>query len=152
MSCVAFSTQVVFLHVYSRVCTYSLCTISLAIPYVSHLFVLIFVQHAFGVSKNCRRGQSAKITSVVSNAKMISMWFFIWWSFIFLMHHTPIKTIGYVTDVIGISCWKNQMPSMTSKCSHRLIKLLMLTVFQFHQRISLQRCHRLTTQLILWLI
>ena len=77
-----------------------LCTISLAIPYVSHLFVLIFVQYrtisiamtrtgsqankttnlqmpsfkyAFGESKNCRRGQYAKITSVVSNAKMISI-------------------------------------------------------------------------------
>ena len=37
------------------------------------------------------------------NAKMISMRFFVWWSFIFLMHHMPIKIIGYVTDVIEIS-------------------------------------------------
>ena len=36
------------------------------------------------------------------NAKMLSMWFFVLWSFIFLMHHRPIKTIGYVTDVIEI--------------------------------------------------
>ena len=52
---------------------------------------------AGGVSKQ-------KFTSIVSNAKMISMWFFVWWSFIFLMHHTPIKSIGYMTDVIEISC------------------------------------------------
>ena len=45
-----------------------------------------------------------KITPVVSNAKTISMGFFVLWSFIFLMHHSPIKTIGYVTDVIEISC------------------------------------------------
>ena len=38
----------------------------------------------------------------------------------------------------------NQLPSMTSKRSHRLIKLLMLMVFQFQQKISLQRYHRLT--------
>ena len=77
-----------------------LCTISLAISYVGHIFVLIFVQcgsisiamtrtgskanettkfqapffkQAFGESKNYRKGQEAKITSVVSNAKMISM-------------------------------------------------------------------------------
>ena len=79
---------------------YIQCTISLAISYVSHLFVLVFVQYrtisialtrtgsqanettnlptpsfkyAFGESKNCRRGQYAKITSVVSNVNMISM-------------------------------------------------------------------------------
>ena len=134
---------------------YILCTISLAIPYVSHLFVLIFVQYrtvsiamtrtgsqanetmnlqtpsfkyAFLESKNCRRGQEAKIISVVRNAKMISMWFFLWRSFIFLMYHAPIKTIGYVTDVKEISCWKNPLPSMMSKHSHHLIKLLMLMV------------------------
>ena len=49
-------------------------------------------------------GQLAKITFVVSNAKMISMRFFVWRSFIFIMHHTPIKTVGDVTDVIEISC------------------------------------------------
>ena len=38
----------------------------------------------------------------------------------------PIKTIGCVTDVIEIPCWKNQLPSMTSKRSHHLITLLML--------------------------
>ena len=43
---------------------------------------------------------AAKFTPVVSNAKKISMQLFAWWSFIFLMHHTPIKTTGYVTDVI----------------------------------------------------
>ena len=70
-----------------------LCTISLAISNVSHLFVPIFVQYrtiliamartgakankttnlqtpsfkyAFGESKNCRRDQFAKFTSVVS--------------------------------------------------------------------------------------
>ena len=42
------------------------------------------------------------------------------------MHHKSIKTIGYVTDVIEMSCWKNQLSSMTSKRSHHLIKLLML--------------------------
>ena len=30
-------------------------------------------KYAFGESNNCRRGQLAKIASVVSNAKMISM-------------------------------------------------------------------------------
>ena len=30
-------------------------------------------KYAFGESKNCRRGQLAKITPVVSNAKMISI-------------------------------------------------------------------------------
>ena len=31
------------------------------------------------------------------------------------MHHTPMKTIGYVTE-------KNQLPSMTSTRSHHLKK------------------------------
>ena len=41
---------------------------------------------------------------------------------------------------------------MTSKRSHQLIKLLMLIGVSIQQRHSLQRCHRLTMQLILWLI
>ena len=68
------------------------------------------------------------------------------------MHHTPIKSIGYVTDVIEISCLKNKLPSMTSKCSHHLIKLLKLIGASIRQRHSLQRYHRLTMLLILWLI
>ena len=39
------------------------------------------------------------------------------------MHHTPIKTIGYATDVIDHAD-KNQLPLMTSKRSQHLIKLL----------------------------
>ena len=38
-------------------------------------------------------GRTAKFTFVVSNAKMISMYFFVWWSFISLMHHTHIKLL-----------------------------------------------------------
>ena len=59
------------------------------------------------------------------------------------MHHTPIKTIGYVTDVIDFML-KNQLPSMTPKGSHHLIKLQMLIGFSIQQSISLQRYHRLT--------
>ena len=59
---------------------------------------------------------------------------------VFLMHHTPIKTICCVTDVIE----KNQLPSMTSKRSHHLITLLMLIGVPIQQRLSLQRWHRLT--------
>ena len=81
----------------------------------------------------------------------MSMWF-VWWSFFFLMRHRPIKTIGYVTDVIEIWCWKNQLPSMTSKRSHHLNKLLMLIGISIQQSISLRRYHRLTMWLILWLI
>ena len=71
---------------------------------------------------------------------MINMWFFAWWSFIFLMHHTPIKPIGYVTKVLF---WKkkNQLPSMASERSHHLIKLLMFFGVSIQQRLSLQRCH-----------
>ena len=69
---------------------------------------------------------------------------FVWWSYIFLMHHTPIKTIGYVTDVIEMSCWKNELPLMTPKGSHHLITLLMLIGVPIQQRLSLQRWHRLT--------
>ena len=47
---------------------------------------------------------------------------------------------------------KNQLPSMASKRSHHLIKLLMLIGISIQQSISLQRYHRLTMQLILWLI
>ena len=73
-----------------------LCTLSVAISNVSHLFVhyrTISItmtrtgsqanettnlqtpsfKHAFGESKNSRRGQLPKITPVVSNAKLISM-------------------------------------------------------------------------------
>ena len=28
-----------------------------------------------------------------SNAKMLSMRFFVWWSYMYLMHHTPIKLL-----------------------------------------------------------
>ena len=62
----------------------------------------------------------------------------------FLMHHTHIKTIGYVTDVIEISCRKIHLPSMTSKRSQHLIKLLMFIGVPIQQRLSLQRYHRLT--------
>ena len=41
---------------------------------------------------------------------------------------------------------------MTSKRSHHLIKLLMLIGISIQQSISLQRYHRLTMYLILWLI
>ena len=41
---------------------------------------------------------------------------------------------------------------MMSKRSHHLIKLQMLTGISIQQSISLQRCNRLTMQLILWLI
>ena len=41
---------------------------------------------------------------------------------------------------------------MTSKRSHHLIKLLMLIGVPIQQRLSLQRYHRLTMQLILWSI
>ena len=58
----------------------------------------------FGRARTAEGVSKKKITPVVSHAKMISMGFFVWWSFIFLMHHSPIKTIGYVTDVIDISC------------------------------------------------
>ena len=58
----------------------------------------------FGRARIAEGVSRQKITSVVSNAKMVSMLFFVWWSFTFLMHHTPIKPIGYVTDVIEISC------------------------------------------------
>ena len=47
---------------------------------------------------------------------------------------------------------KNQLPSMTSKRCHHLIKLLMLIGVPIQQRLSLQRCQRLTMLLILWLI
>ena len=78
--------------------------------------------------------------------------FFVWWSYIFLMHHTPIETLGCDTGVIEISCCKNQLPPMTSKRSHHLITLLMLIGVPIQQRLSLQRWHRLTMLLILWLI
>ena len=81
------------------------------------------------------------------------MRFFVWWSFIFLVHYTPIKTIGYQTDVIEISCYLiNQLPSMTSKWSHHFDSLLMIIGVLIQQRISLQRYNRLTMSLILWLI
>ena len=76
---------------------------------------------------------------------MISMRFFVWLSFIFLMHHTPIKTIGYVTDVKCFHAGKKQLPPMTSKRSPHLIKNLMLIGVSIQQRISLQRYHRLKT-------
>ena len=95
-----------------------LCTISLVISYVSHLFCAHLC--AVPISFNCndknrilgkwnheisdailwisiwgeqefQNGSVSIITSVESNAKMISMWFFVWWSFIFLMQHTPVK-------------------------------------------------------------
>ena len=50
------------------------------------------------------KGSVNKFTPVVSNAKMKSMWIFVWLSFIFLMHNTPIKAIDYVTGVIEILC------------------------------------------------
>ena len=49
------------------------------------------------------------------------------------MHHTSMKTIGYVTDVIEIHIEKNQPPPMTSKRSHHLIKLLMFIAFPFNR-------------------
>ena len=49
------------------------------------------------------------------------------------MHHTSMKTIGYVTDVIKIHIEKNQPPPMTSKHSHHLIKLLMFIAFSFNR-------------------
>ena len=79
---------------------------------------------------------------------MISMWFFVWWSFSSLMHHTSIKkTIGYVADDRDFMQKENQLPSMTSKRRHRLVKLLMLIGVSIQQRISLLRYHRLTLQL-----
>ena len=47
---------------------------------------------------------------------------------------------------------KKQQSSRTSKRSNRLIKLLMLYGVSFQQRLSLQRCRRLTMKLILLLI
>ena len=141
---------------------YILCTISLAISYVSHLFVLIFVHiEQFQLQwreqdlkqmqpriyrryplniHNCRRSQS-----VVSNAKMMNMRFFVWWSFIFLRHHTPIKLLimwqmwyWFHAEKISIV-----MTSMTLKRSHHLIKLRMLVGVSIQQRFSLQIYHRL---------
>ena len=68
------------------------------------------------------------------------------------MHRTPIKTIGYVTDVIEISYWNDQLPLMMLKRSHHLVKLLILIGVSIKQRISLQSYHMLTMKLILWLI
>ena len=53
------------------------------------------------------------------------------------------KIIGYVTDVIEIACLKKQLPSMTSKRSHHLIKLIMLIGVSIQHRLSLQRWHRI---------
>ena len=64
------------------------------------------------------------------------------------MHHTHIKTIGYVTNVKRFHAEKNQLASMTSKRSHHLIKLLMIIGDSIQQRLSLQRCHRLTMYLM----
>ena len=47
---------------------------------------------------------------------------------------------------------KNKLPSMTSKRSLHLIKLLMFISVSIQQKLSLQRCHMLTMLLILWLI
>ena len=60
-----------------------------------------------GVSKQ-------NLASVVSNAKLISMWIFVWWSFIFCMHHMSIKAIVYMADVIETLNCKHKLPSMTS--------------------------------------
>ena len=49
------------------------------------------------------------------------------------MHHTSMKTIGYVTDVIEIHIEKIQPSPMTSKRSHHLIKLLMFIAFSFNR-------------------
>ena len=68
------------------------------------------------------------------------------------MHHTPIKDIGHVTDVIKFNAEKNQLTSKTSKRRYYLIKLLMLIGVSIQRRLSLQRCDRLTMSLILWLI
>ena len=61
------------------------------------------------------------------------------------------QNIGYmyVTDVKEIYAEKNQLPSMTSKRIHDLIKLLMFIGVSIQQRISLQKYHRLTNKVIL---
>ena len=63
---------------------------------------------------------------------MISIWIFV------LMHHTPVKSIGYVTDWIEILCCKHQLPSMTSKRSHHSIKLVTVIVVSIQKKFSLQ--------------
>ena len=78
---------------------------------------------------------------VVSYVEMISMWFFVF--------HLPQASYAYKKYWLCDKCdrdfmLKNQLPSMTSKRSHHLIKLLMLIGISIQQRISLQRCHRLT--------
>ena len=91
-----------------------------------------------------RRGQLAKFTSVVSNAKMIA------YDFSFGGLHLPHAPYDYKSYWLCDRCErdvmlkKNQQPSMTSTRSRHLIKLLMLIGVSIQQRLSLQRYHRLT--------
>ena len=58
-------------------------------------------KYPFGKSNNYRKGQLAHLTSIVSNAKMTSMWICVW-----SMHLMRIKVVGCVTDVIELLSWR----------------------------------------------
>ena len=71
--------------------------------------------------------------------------------------HLPHASYAYKSYWLCDRCdrnfmLKNQLSSMTSKRSHHLIKFLMLIGVSIKQTLRLQRCHRLTMLLILWLI
>ena len=61
-------------------------------------------KYTFGESKNCRRGQLTKFTSIQSNAKKDNHVDFGVVMCISHMHPTLIKAIGYVTGVIQMLC------------------------------------------------
>ena len=86
------------------------------------------------------KGVSKHFTSFVINAKTKCMWIFAWWSFTFLMHHTPIKAIDYAIDVIREFMLKTSAENVNDvnlKRDHHLVKLLMVIGVSIQQRISL---------------
>ena len=78
-------------------------------------------------------GSVTKFTSLASNAKMTF--------FVTHMHRTLIKAIGCLTGVMNFFAEKHQLPSMTSKRSHLVKRLMVLLVLQFNREIKYQRNH-----------
>ena len=82
-----------------------------------------------------QKGHYEKFTSIASNAKMDSL--------IAHMHRTLIKAIACLTGVMSFTIMlkKHQLPSMTSKHSHLVKRLMVLLVLQSNRGIRYQRNH-----------
>ena len=83
---------------------------------------------------------------------MISMCVFVWWSYIFPMHHKHIKTICYVTDLIEFTCWINQLLQWRQNVTITWLNFCYVNCRFKLKKTQLKRSQRLNMYLILWLI